>query len=75
MRADVFSTRYKISSNRPNDRTGVSNTVANADAGSVGRSVSEAGRVAKRCGLGRSEADHDAQLVERPKGRPRASEG
>jgi hypothetical protein len=28
-----FSTRYKISSNRPNDRTRVSNTVANADTG------------------------------------------
>jgi hypothetical protein len=52
MRADVFSGRYRILSNRANDRTRVSNTVANADAGSVGWSEREAGSAARRCGLG-----------------------
>jgi hypothetical protein len=33
MLADVFSTRYKISSNRPNAETWASNTVASATTG------------------------------------------
>jgi hypothetical protein len=41
---------------RPTDRPGVSRTPANAGTGSVGRSASAAGRVARRGGLGRSEA-------------------
>jgi hypothetical protein len=46
---DVFSTRLNVASNRLSDGTWASNIVASADTGSVGRSVSEAGRVAKRC--------------------------
>jgi hypothetical protein len=43
----------------------VSHIVANADTGSVGRSVSGAGSGAKRSGLDRSEAGAEASRPER----------
>jgi hypothetical protein len=45
-----------VSDTVANARTWASNTVASADTGSVGRSASEAGGVAKRWGPVRSEA-------------------
>jgi len=56
-----------------NDRTGVSNTVANAATGSGGWSVSEAGSVAKRCELDCSEAGAGAS--QRASGPPMLGEG
>lgn len=50
VRSDALSARYKIPSNRPNERTRASNTVASAATGSGGRSVSAAGLAAARTG-------------------------
>jgi putative toxin-antitoxin system antitoxin component (TIGR02293 family) len=47
----------RVRATRSNDRTRVTNFVANANTGSVGRSVSEAGRKAKRCGWPAAEQD------------------
>ena len=44
VRLDASSRRLNVASDRPNVRARVSNTVVNADTGSVGRSVSEAGK-------------------------------
>ena len=52
VRPDDFLTRLNVASSRTNDCPGASNIVASADTGSIGRSVSEAGSLAKRDRLG-----------------------